>query len=316
MRQVNKVIFLLKADSEDGTPLLLNTLSADWRMSLFINSSLPKGPGGDAFLLKCNLSKRLNVSVDDIHLSFNPTDGSMKSSIEKETADKEKRAKYGPKALYNFIYCPVSIKNVPEHILQKTFEINHVGFQWIALNSLKSDNNVKKHNSDILEFVSAKFDQTLISLPLSFTNKIQYNSPRVFISYAKEDSDRVRIFADYLLKKGLNVFIDTDFLKIGDDWSQTILDKIGSSDFFIICLSETAVTKKGFVQKELRYAYGLQDYMPGESAFILPLRLNECKPPRNLDKYQYVDWFANNDIKTLDKIHRHICEHYSARHNN
>jgi TIR domain-containing protein len=316
LRQVNKVIFLLKAFSGDGTPLLLNTLSADWKMSLFINSSLPEGTGGDAILLKRNLSGRLNVSVDDIHLSFNPTDGSMKSSVEKETADKEKRAKYGSKALYNFIYCPVSIKNVPEHILQKTFEINHVGFQWVALNSLKSDENVKKHNSDILEFVSAKFDQTLVSLPLSFTNKIQYNSPRVFISYAKEDYERVSIFSGYLRKKGLNVFIDTDFLKIGDDWSQTILDRIESSDFFIICLSETAVNKKGFIQKELRYAYGLQDLMSGESAFILPLRLTECKPPRNLAKYQYIDWFSNNDIKTLDKILGHINEHYTARNKN
>lgn len=193
MRQVNKAIFLIKACSSDGTPLLLNYLSADWEISLFPNTNLPKLETQDIEILTNLLSARIDVPEEQMYLDFDRNDQSMRTSRAKETGDKEKREKYGPFAQYNSVYCKVRIDKVPEHLLQRTFEVKEVAYRWASLNALKSNRLIKKHNIDILEFLSASFDQTLKFLPYSFSQSIQDNLPRVFTSYAKEDADRVNV---------------------------------------------------------------------------------------------------------------------------
>lgn len=111
------------------------------------------------------------------------------------------------------------------------------------------------------------------------------------------------------------MFIDTEFLKIGDDWESTINEKIEESDFFIFCISEKAVKKIGFIQKELRVATELQKMLPGESAFILPLRLDECLPPQGIKQLHYRDWHRNEDTKQLNQLIQDIVKHSHDIHN-
>lgn len=312
MREVRKAIFLLKAHSEEGVPLLLNTLSADWHIRLFPNANVPDDPSSDNSVLRQLLGERLRISPESVELQLDRQDTSMSTEQIKETADPEKRAKYGPLARYTFYYCTVCVKNPPPHLLQPTFKVGDVAFTWTTLNALKSDDGVRRHNSDVLEFVSSTFDQTLTYLPAAFLQKIRADQGRVFISYAKEDRERVLLIHEYLQRRGLNAFIDVEFLKIGDDWEDTILDQIKAADFFIICLSEYAVRKTGFIHKELAFARELQELLPEDRAFILPVRLNECDPPRSLARYQYKDWFTN-DTTILDRIVADIIAHAAKK---
>src|SRR5207249_208336 len=100
VRDVRKGIFLLKALAEDHTPLLLNTMSADWQMRLFPNANLPDDPNTDRAVLRQLLSEGLRVPTATIDVQIDRNGPSMKTEQIKETADPEKRAKYGPQARY------------------------------------------------------------------------------------------------------------------------------------------------------------------------------------------------------------------------
>ena len=45
----------------------------------------------------------------------------------------------------------------------------------------------------------------------------------------------------------------------GQDWAIEIKKAVRRSDFVLVCLSASAVTKNGFVQKEIRFALDVAD---------------------------------------------------------
>ncbi len=167
VRQVHKVVFFIKARTGGGAPLLLNYFSSDWQMLLFPNVNTPTGGDVEAKLLML-LAERLEIPKDSITLAYDPGDERLKSSTLKETADKEKIAKYGQFARYHFIYCPVKIEAPPEHLLQRRFTVRDVTWQWFSLAALKENNEIRHHNNDVLELLSREFDATLAFLDDSF----------------------------------------------------------------------------------------------------------------------------------------------------
>lgn len=173
MRDVSKVIFLIKAVADDGTALLLTTFSADWKTSLFPSATLPSESGNSTVHLRLLLSQRLRVPEKSIHLRIDPSDDTMKSHTQKVTGDKQKRQRHGTFARYHFVYCIVGIDRPPKRILSRSFVSNEVRFEWVSLNALKSDPKVRKSNYDVLEFISQRFDQTTILLPSAFAERIR-----------------------------------------------------------------------------------------------------------------------------------------------
>jgi hypothetical protein len=59
----------------------------------------------------------------------------------------------------------------------------------------------------------------------------------------------------------------------------------------IVCLSKTSVTKEGYVQKEIKKVLDISDQKPEGAIFIIPLRLENCEPPRRLASWHYADYF-------------------------
>jgi len=74
------------------------------------------------------------------------------------------------------------------------------------------------------------------------------------------------------------MWLDTESLLPGDRWKDKIQDAIENSNYFIAMLSTRSVNKKGFVQKELKTALEVLDLFPSSERFILPVRLDDCKP--------------------------------------
>ena len=54
-----------------------------------------------------------------------------------------------------------------------------------------------------------------------------------------------------------------------DDWEQSIRNAVRESDIVIVCLSRKAVTKEGFVQKEIRFALDIADEKPDGVRYII-----------------------------------------------
>ena len=98
----------------------------------------------------------------------------------------------------------------------------------------------------------------------------------VFISYAREDIDAAeRLYAD-LRAVGLSPWIDSHKLLGGQDWKNATIKAIRDSDFFIALFSNFAVTKKGYVQREIREAIDVLKSIPAGDIFFIPVRLEPC----------------------------------------
>lgn len=121
--------------------------------------------------------------------------------------------------------------------------------------------------------------------------------PTVFISYAAEDRTVAFKVAEELRKNGFEPWIDVEYLLPGDDWEIEINKAIRGSVAFIALLSSRSVSKRGYVQKELRAAYRIVELLPPGEVFVLPVRLDQCSLPHDwLKNIQWVDLFPTMEL--------------------
>lgn len=172
VRQVRKVLFLLKARSVNNTPLLLNYFSADWQTLLVPNANIPGKDNAETVLTDL-LAERLGISPGIIGLDYQPGNKKRYSETLKKTGSEEKARKYGPWANYTFLYCPVKLNETPAFMLQSPFKARDVEYHWATLNGLKTDGTIRTLNDDVLEYLSRVYDATLFHLPVSFQDRIE-----------------------------------------------------------------------------------------------------------------------------------------------
>jgi hypothetical protein len=120
--------------------------------------------------------------------------------------------------------------------------------------------------------------------------------PRVFVAYVKEDREAAGRLYDSLEAGGFEPWMDTRKLLPGQNWPRAIEAAIEASDFFVACFSENSVSKRGGFQAEIRYALDCARRMPLDRIFIVPVRLNNCRVPRSIQReFQYLDLFPDWD---------------------
>jgi uncharacterized protein YraI len=100
------------------------------------------------------------------------------------------------------------------------------------------------------------------------------------------------------------------FLKLFTRWTflgkeQTFYRDLLSSYVFLVCLSQNAVTKEGYIQKEIRFALDVAEEKPEGTIFIIPAKLEECEIPERLAKWQWVNLFEKSGYDKLDKSLKH-----------
>jgi formylglycine-generating enzyme required for sulfatase activity len=97
-------------------------------------------------------------------------------------------------------------------------------------------------------------------------------------------------------------WLDEEELYPGDDWELAIEKAVENSDVVLACISNGSINKRGFVQKELRFALDVALEMPEETIFIIPLRLEECSPPRSLRDWHYADYFEGQRERGFQRL--------------
>jgi len=122
---------------------------------------------------------------------------------------------------------------------------------------------------------------------------------RIFLSYAHADVVAVRKLHKYLREKDFDVWFDKENLVPGQDWQLEIEKGLNNSDVVIICLSPTAVSKEGFVQREFKFALDRMLDMPEGRIFLIPVRLQPCEVPTRLSRYHWVDLFEREGYARL-----------------
>jgi formylglycine-generating enzyme required for sulfatase activity len=122
---------------------------------------------------------------------------------------------------------------------------------------------------------------------------------KVFLCHASGDKPVVWELYHRLRAAGFDPWLDEEKLLPGQDWQLEIPQAVRSSDAVVICLSQMAVTKAGYVQKEIRYALDVADEQPEGAIFLIPLCLEECEVPQRLRRWQRVDLFQDPGYERL-----------------
>jgi len=122
---------------------------------------------------------------------------------------------------------------------------------------------------------------------------------KVFLCHASGDKPAVRDLYHRLRADGIDPWFAEENLLAGQDWQLEIPKAVRSSDAVIICLSSRAITKAGYVQKEIKYALDVADEQPEGAIFLIPLRLEECDVPERLRRPHWVDFFQERGYERL-----------------
>ena len=139
---------------------------------------------------------------------------------------------------------------------------------------------------------------------------IQKDTPKVFLSYVREDEQVVRALYRDLKAEGIQPWLDKEDLMTGVEWDRAIRKSIRQSDFIVICISSRTAVKRGYIQRELRLALDCYEELPPGEAFLMPVRLEECEVPEDLLKYEYTDLFRDDGFNRLVKS---IMSHWARR---
>ncbi len=116
---------------------------------------------------------------------------------------------------------------------------------------------------------------------------------KVFISYNYQDAAAAtRLALDLEQTTGIRVFIDHWDMSVGDSLLERIEQAIDDSSFLLVLISSHSVDSK-WVRTELGYAY-LREEAEGRT-FILPILLDDCKPPIHVAGRRYADYRTESD---------------------
>ena len=120
---------------------------------------------------------------------------------------------------------------------------------------------------------------------------------KVFFCHTSSDKPVVREIYKKIESEGwIEPWLDEEKLIAGLEWGIQIEKAVESTDVVIVFLSNQAITKEGYIQKELKLALDLALYKPESSIFIIPVRLDNSAVPFNLKSYQYIDYFPKEQI--------------------
>lgn len=143
------------------------------------------------------------------------------------------------------------------------------------------------------------------------------NSPKVFLSYVKENEPIIRFLDQCLRDYGIDIITDYKNILGGSNWKKGLKQLIEDSGYFVACFSKEFNDRKQTVlYRELDHAIDLaQDFSP-DHKWIIPVRINECSIPNmaigsreQLTDLHWIDLFppskwhegVESIVRTIDK---------------
>jgi hypothetical protein len=127
--------------------------------------------------------------------------------------------------------------------------------------------------------------------PEASDKKAALSKPKIFICHAHEDAKVALSLYDRLRQAGYEPWIDKQNLLPGQKWDDEIRKAVKHSEFFMMLLSEIAVKKQGYIQKEFKLAMDVLEEMPEGKIYLLPVKLDDCLVPTRFSAYQWVSHY-------------------------
>jgi hypothetical protein len=163
---------------------------------------------------------------------------------------------------------------------------------------------------DVYDSLMRHFEDLANSIPSAALaqQKTQENALtsglKIFLCHSSQDKEQIRIIYRELKKAGMAPWLDEEHILPGQHWEDTLKTSVRNADVVLACLSRGSVNKRGYIQKELREILEVALELPPDQIFVIPVRLDDCEVPRELKKWQYVDFFTENGFfKLLRSLH-------------
>lgn len=138
---------------------------------------------------------------------------------------------------------------------------------------------------------------------------------RIFLSYAREDNEKVTALYRKLSEAGFTPWMDTEDILPGEKWQISIRRAIQCADFFLVCLSARAIYKRSYLQKEIKEALDLWQEKLADDIYLIPVRLEKCKVPELLNEFQWVNLYEKDGWVRLEKALRKGIERQGKMQN-
>jgi ATP-dependent Clp protease ATP-binding subunit ClpB len=134
----------------------------------------------------------------------------------------------------------------------------------------------------------------------------------IFLCHASEDKEQVRDLYMKLIVSGYQPWLDKENLLPGPEWDQQIENALRSCDVILVCLSRYS-QKGGYLQKEIAQALKLNEEMPKDTIYLIPVQLERCLIPEGLAGMQYVDLSQEENYVKLEKSLKAKAQSIAAR---
>ena len=132
-------------------------------------------------------------------------------------------------------------------------------------------------------------------------------NPTIFISYSREhDRKEALALCRALTQSGHDAWIDEERVQPGQVWYDEVETALCDAKVVLVLLSNEMIASKSYAHDEWHMALEMQKDGDGEELFIIPVKLDDCKVPFLLRRFQWVNWFEASGkrrlMKRLDQI--------------
>jgi hypothetical protein len=128
------------------------------------------------------------------------------------------------------------------------------------------------------------------------------DGPIVFMCHAHEDAEYAAQLSQKLRANNINVWLDKDNLRGGDQWDAMIERTLENEVQYVVVLQSAGLKAKevGYVNKEINLAIGRQAYYRPPRIFLIPAVIDNVQNQLDmLSNLQFVDLTASEGINQL-----------------
>jgi hypothetical protein len=106
---------------------------------------------------------------------------------------------------------------------------------------------------------------------------------QVFVSYVREDAEKVNSIVNYLKEENIDCWLDVDSLKAGEQWEQVVSQKIRSCTALLLIISINLFkAKESYIWKELEYVDERLFLKNDRTDWFIPVIVDNTPPPEVL----------------------------------
>lgn len=182
----------------------------------------------------------------------------------------------------------------PMKQIKKSFKLDERPLEEVFSEALAWRREVVESRKAREDADKSAWDQALADLLARGQKNLDTsNRLKVFLCHSKDDKEDVRRIYMRLLALGCQPWLDNESLLPGQDWDSEIRKAIREAHVFLACLSSRSVTKRGYVQKEIKFALDAATEIPDGEIFIIPIKLEPCELPPSLSKWQWLEAYKD-----------------------